>query len=1077
MATGLKDRTNQAGNEADDLNPGQKQYDHQFPAKSLSEAEEDALAGLESQFDEPSEDEDGRYLKNKYTNSDGDEMPVNYNADDDSDTDDNIKAAKELEESGGEGSSLYSEGSSRGGRARFFGNLGGKLKKAGPTSGIMAVVLGGAAGFSFFTSPVAIFAALEKNLTNDSSESDKGNLRMYRAYYGGILGKANCSGSKLKCKLTTITKSQLPKLKASKIQAVGQKVDKDGNALPGDDGKEGPLTEADFKDKTWRAKLTKLIFPNKVTVTSSKELFRETDRNLQSRSLLSKVGDMRTATFISPKFNKLLGKFGLSKSSVTQKKPELTREEARSIVENEADKQKGTRKTTRGKTANPADIIQIGIGTSCVVYNIARVVSGTIKTKWAADLIAFSLPYMQLASKMQNMGTLNAEDMKLVEKLGNQLTWYQSEKYTDKRVAEKQVEIDKASDKEEKDKLVEEREMIKAKQDLTATDSQGLRMAMYGDTTNLERFTQLYTTGGIAGVLAIDGITSRIQSFFGGKENVRNLCVANANAGLAMTVGCIKPPIVTSVAICAGGAIAIIAALNAIVPPLMKAITDTLVRALENADLTSDLRGVDAGNAIAAGMGLLMAHKARSEGFKPAKNKKQVEEYGALTNDTYYKEVQELAEYEAKKEPFNFSNQYSFGGRIALAMNPYNATSPTGFSSLANIMAFLSSSLGQTANALHSQPSLMTNNEANLNHRMNINPETGEAECPDVEMRDAGLACDWSGEMIAVVSPRVLQWAKEQEENEHDHLADTIDYMQNKQEANEPEGGTGDETCGNAITDPTNHLLEPPFDVPGFDVPDVNCDDSRKPSIDENGKPVEGSQYEKWIKYCGPDREQELGSTSEDIEVGTKKDQAWKTGGQCGSDSMMMDRFFYYYNMCNVQAAAADDVEDCTSDVADDAIISDCAGKGTETDTKNIYVCAKKYDNYAYRFNGGREGNAHDWIKNFNDGNVTEYDPILDASGLVRMAYVEAMDEEAPALEIPNGYANSPLWEAIPLDKAEQGDIVTTNVHVAIVESNDPKKKEFKLFSAQAAGEPLQDNINESTLSYNKVKAAYRAKK
>lgn len=1102
MATGLKDRTNQAGNEADDLSPGQKQYDELYPAKKLSEAENDALTDLEDQFNEPSDDEDD-YHKGTYINSDGDEQPVNYNANPDEDTSENIKSAKELEESGGEGSSLYSEGSARSGRSKFFGNLKGKMKKAGPTSGIMAVVLGGVAGGSFFLSPAGLFVAIEKNVTNDGADSTRTTNAMRPAYLGGLIGAAKCDGDnskKLRCKMTTATKQQVKKWRADGFRLVGTKVDADGKPLPGADGREGDLKDGDFKEKTWRAKIKSVTFPNKTTVSKASEFERETKRNLESRRYASRVVNNRASFYLNAKFDKVLKKFGISKNSVSKKEAQVTRENADKLVAEEREKAQGKLGGLTDKAKKSGGVLGFvtgGVGAGCAAYNTARIIVGGIKTKWVADIIAFAMPFVQLGSKIANNGALTPADMELLEDRADALTWYQSPKYTEKLVSAKQQQIDENNPKrggtingssdlpiEEQQKrdsgddthnrLVQQQKEIKEKENLSGTDSQGLRMAMYGDTTALKDFTNNYTTGGIASVIAMQKVIDYVQNAAGGKENIRNACITAGRtgmiAGAASLVGCIIAAVtIVGGVICVASAGAQVAAYIAAIYFISKGVEKAIIAAIKNSDFNSDIKGVDAGNALAAGIGLMLAHSSRGNGLKPASNPTQVKKFISATDATYYKYGEELARYEARGEPFNMYNQYSFAGNLAYNLNPYMAGQKTGFSYIANAFSFLSSTFNPTAYALYSQPSLMTNTNENLEHRVKAN-DKGETLCPDSEMQEAGLLCDWSGRMVGYTSERVLKWADQQTQGTHDRMSETLDFMLNSQSANEGEGagsGTGDETCNDASASWLGMISG-------------NCrKDSEQPSIKEDGTPNEDSQYAKYVKYCTEDRDLEMGSISEPVETDTQKDQDWYSGKQCGHDSLMMDHFAFYYHMCTVQYATANNTADCTddADLAEEAIVSDCAGTGTETDTKNIYTCAKKYDDYAYKFNGGRDGNAQDWIKNFNEGNVSKYEPILDASGLVRMAYVEAMNKEAPALEIPNGYANSPLWEAIPLDKAEQGDIVTTNVHVAIVESNDPKKKEFKLFSAQAAGEPLQDNINESTLSYNKVKAAYRAKK
>lgn len=154
---------------------------------------------------------------------------------------------------------------------------------------------------------------------------------------------------------------------------------------------------------------------------------------------------------------------------------------------------------------------------------------------------------------------------------------------------------------------------------------------------------------------------------------------------------------------------------------------------------------------------------------------------------------------------------------------------------------------------------------------------------------------------------------------------------------------------------------------------------------------------------------------------------------------------------------------------------SACANGGNEA----IYTCALKYDNYRYLWGGGHGDvpNAQAWISDFNGGKYPEYTQILDCSGLVRMAYVEAMGVEDQAYTAPDGYNGSKNWEKISPEDAKQGDIITQPGHVAIVESYDPGQKVFKIFDAETSSGEKEDNIRHSVATLSSVVGAYRAKK
>ena len=77
----------------------------------------------------------------------------------------------------------------------------------------------------------------------------------------------------------------------------------------------------------------------------------------------------------------------------------------------------------------------------------------------------------------------------------------------------------------------------------------------------------------------------------------------------------------------------------------------------------------------------------------------------------------------------------------------------------------------------------------------------------------------------------------------------------------------------------------------------------------------------------------------------------------------------------------------------------------------------------------------------------------------------------------PDGYNGSKYWDKISLTDAKQGDIITSDGHVAIVESNDTTGQTFKIFHASTSSGPIESNILHGTQSYSGTIAAYRAKK
>jgi hypothetical protein len=234
----------------------------------------------------------------------------------------------------------------------------------------------------------------------------------------------------------------------------------------------------------------------------------------------------------------------------------------------------------------------------------------------------------------------------------------------------------------------------------------------------------------------------------------------------------------------------------------------------------------------------------------------------------------------------------------------------------------------------------------------------------------------------------------------------------------------------------------------------TGCDDkckkdSEKPSIDQDGKVIPDSQYEKYIKYCTkrtlvddggtPDY---WGTSSQGVEEGSDRDQAWYTGEQCGHDSKMMQMFRAYTGLCH-DSAEKDNVASCADQDVAMAQSATC-GDGT---TASIYDCALQFDPYQYSWGGGHGASAEQYMTDFHKGiNDTDNPPAplkarvsqtVDCSGLVRMATWDAFHIDTGAIHAGEGYASSKYYTSIPVAAVQKGDIITFSEHVAIVEKID----------------------------------------
>ncbi|MFZ2545308.1 MAG: hypothetical protein WAW80_04990, partial [Candidatus Saccharimonadales bacterium] len=553
--------------------------------------------------------------------------------------------------------------------------------------------------------------------------------------------------------------------------------------------------------------------------------------------------------------------------------------------------------------------LQMSISAACAVYNVARITTATVKAKYIFDLVNFSFPFIQAASQIYYYGSVEPE---LVEYLGDRLTWY------DKN--ETQADGKK-----------------NPKYGLTAMDSQGLQMAIYGDFTKLKDFTAQYTTGALGATIMVSSIISSIQNMVGGKENLHNICVTNSNIGLASSVFCLSNPL--SAVVCGGSTIAAMFIAPIVANEAVKQLSEPAIKFIADANLTSSLKGVDAGNALAAGVGLMLMKSSMGYGLSMASSVDDVTKFISATDNEYYQYGEELARYEAKSTPFDINNQYSFIGQIASAFNSYRSSDGTIFSQLLNGFSTISSPLTKlsTASALYSQPSNMTLEDGSAENRLNkqVVDSSGKvtSTARDSDLEQIGAVNDWSGRPVYITNNAVLKAMNDQATGKNTAVADTVDYMVSNEYIKD-DGAVNTEKTDN--------------------------------------------KYQKFKDYCTEDRIDPPGTSSESILEGNADDQNWHDGEKCvykkdrkTDEQTMLNNFAIYYNMCEAQYPTAE------SSIGGEEVTSCSESKTTTPKSANGDACSLLNNpNIIYVNDGTKRGlkeiceTGHS-INSCNDANYT----------------------------------------------------------------------------------------------------------
>lgn len=985
-------------------------------------------------------------------------------------------ALAESEEAGQEEqSSLYNSSRSssgqQGGISGLLMRLGG-AKNKGATTGAGAGILfiGGimiamAGGSSFWN-------ALEKNLTNESSNDGRTNLVMRRAF-NNMIGTPACGKVQLICKMKTATKEQVKKWKDGLISTKGQIVDEKGNPTR---GSPNDIIDPDKMQDGERVKITSLVFNDTYEAKNVSQLNDHADKNVGARSMVARVVDPLRSDFLHGRFSQLLQKFGINKGRATAEEKKVNEvdkglvEEEKNKASSSVDPEKNVLKSAAKASQGIAGSVTTAAQVACMAYNITRISVGAVKAVWVTDLIRFGWPFFRLISKIAD-GSATDEDFQEIDSRFSQLTDYLSlskaSELEDKINANTLTEEDKTTLRTygiptdtlsdptnipEKRNAIAQIEQIKNK---NAFDSQGLRMMLYGDKTGLSEFTQKFTTGAIGGSAVIaNSIIQWTQQALGfgnskeGKQNIRTLCIAAntlANGIAAANLAqCFAPTGVNQLK-CLGdfivGAGVGVATFVAAQKALELVIPALIGLGVNQVALDLNLKGPAAGNAVAAAMGLFLTRKSQSSALKPATELAAISAFVSSTNDVYNKYGTEIAQYDARSEPFNTNNRYSFMGQIMDSLNPYPAdpTNQTGFSFLANVFGIVSHTVLPTAQALHSQPALLTLDQATLASR------TNNGVCRDLEKQENDMICDWSGQTIDVSSPRVVQWANEDATGKSDHLSEVVQWMQKPQATAEGSGstsGTKDESC-DAISQFTQALGE---------LSVGNCTDSGDvASIDEQGKTVPKSQFEQYIKYCTGQRDLEMGSTDIDTSTGSAKEQDWHSGKQCTKDSYMMDAFAYYYNMCYVQYAVANNATDCTNDTPPGfaAATSAVAGSGSIADTARLMGAWGGQYNSCYTYGGGH-GRDKAWIQE-SISNHFAGDYAVDCSAFVRAVILQATGNDIGDQTTQTLCADTKNFEHVDRAQAQPGDLaIDCANHVEVI--TDVNGGNFKTVGSHTTG-------------------------
>lgn len=340
---------------------------------------------------------------------------------------------------------------------------------------------------------------------------------------------------------------------------------------------------------------------------------------------------------------------------------------------------------------------------------------------------------------------------------------------------------------------------------------------------------------------------------------------------------------------------------------------------------TSSTTGIAASDAIFAGTGEILGDMAMSRGMVPG-NVATMTEYLAL-KPAIDKEYNEVAQYNARQNPFDAYNKFSFLGSIVHGLTPtYDDKAPL-FSTLANSLSLVGDGikrLDPSADAIYySQPNP-------------FNPL--RLSCIDPEYLAIGIMADTACNVrysmsrleLAAQVDSVLDYMTQ---SHSDATSDGIQELQQRLATADDEGDR---------------------EIIGLQLQRAQTA-SQQPYIDKKtGKATKNGEYEKYLDYCvnrqdpwgrsgiaihrsdlpddvkirmmldktgdgeaistldsGDPYQQIPDGAYSSITEGTKADQDWYTGKKCLEISEMMTNFRAYTMACSVDGSFSGGV-DCT---------------------------------------------------------------------------------------------------------------------------------------------------------------------
>lgn len=565
----------------------------------------------------------------------------------------------------------------------------GFMKKKGPMALLFGGVLGGGSIIAMLSSPALLIVNMKEVMVGKFNSQLTGmEIRTNRKLFNKNYGVAKCSVAGMLCRYTSLSKSQLARLKKAGLDITGEsntfgrvkptKVKYNGVDLDAEAFRKAVLNDPDFRIRVKKGYNPKFAgFADSIWSKASRKLGLTKARirfkgdtpdaklaDIQTRlkgtnfdNIKAKLKTDGSGNLLDDSGNIIKDSSGkpIKASSLTpddlattgsrlgKHADDIMRQSDNILKEAGEGAIKSVDDITRVTGKGAKNLIKITgvIDNLCLAYNLVRAVGFAAKVVRAGQLASYAFMFFNIADQIKAGDSPDPED---VSYLGDILT----------------------------KELIASTTAATTRTIRAATDSFGYKYAAYGEYN--KSLTSIFTSqflagGGLTGQLI--GITSQIKNSVGGLPGGTCKVLANPLVGavsaivgigvaIATSTGSIWATMVTSLASPGTIASLTLVAANLFLPSLL---ADLIAGKVIGEGTFGEL----AGDAITSGAGTLTGHTAKYGGASPLTPEQAA---------AYTMKSREIAEIYAQEErvalsPFDISSSNTFLGKFVHSLVPY----------------------------------------------------------------------------------------------------------------------------------------------------------------------------------------------------------------------------------------------------------------------------------------------------------------------------------------------------------------------------------------------------------------------